>query len=217
MVYKLQNMAQYDSQQKQSSLLTDGSYKNTIGTAAFAIWLNGSLINSAAIQVQAHSAYDAELQAIKLAMDHIQMIPIKKIMILIDNESAAKSIWQMDNHNLQHVSIKVMLSFHKWTTHWKTKDFKVIVSWCPAHMNIEENELVDSMTNKVTIRDMEDKLTLESEIRRIKELEYQAWDKTMHQHNGLGVGFLRLKYKGKCIGPSLGSRRKAFIELVKTT
>ncbi|KAF8622292.1 hypothetical protein AX15_007138 [Amanita polypyramis BW_CC] len=191
---------------------TDGSYKNNTGTAAFAIWINGSLINSDAIQVQAHSAYDAELQAIGLMMDHIQMIPIKKITILIDNESAARSIWRTNYHNLQHVSIKAMMSFCRWTTQWRTKDFQVNVSWCPAYMNIEENELVDSLTNEVTIGEMEEKTMLESEIRRIKELEYRAWDKTMHQHNSLGSGYLRLKYKGKRIGPSLGSRRKAFIE-----
>ncbi|KAF8621397.1 hypothetical protein AX15_007831 [Amanita polypyramis BW_CC] len=79
-------------------------------------------------------------------------------------------------------------------------------------MNIEENELVDSMASEVTIGEIEEQSTLDSEIRRIKELEYRAWDKTTRQHNGLGRDFLRLKYKGKRIGPSLGSRRKAFIE-----
>ncbi|KAF8622013.1 hypothetical protein AX15_007337 [Amanita polypyramis BW_CC] len=140
--------------------------------AAFAIWINGSLINSAATQIQVHSAYDAELHAIQLAMEQIQMIPIKKVTILIDNESAVKSIWRTDYHNLQYVSIKAMTSFCKWATQWKTKDFIVNISWCPAHMDIEENELVDSMASEVTIGEIEEKTTLDSEIRRIKELEY---------------------------------------------
>ncbi|KAF8626579.1 hypothetical protein AX15_004792 [Amanita polypyramis BW_CC] len=105
-----------------------------------------------------------------------------------------------------------MTSFREWTTHWRTKDFVVNVSWCPAHMDVSENELVDSIASEVTIRDIDTKTTLESEIRRIKEVEFDAWNRTTRQHNGLGSGYLRLKYKGRRIGPSLGSRRKAFIE-----
>ncbi|KAF8621836.1 hypothetical protein AX15_007459 [Amanita polypyramis BW_CC] len=169
---------------------TDGSYRDGIGTSAFAMWMNHTLINNSAIQVPAHSAYDAEIQAIHLAMEHMELIPIKKITLLVDNEAAAKTIWRTDCHNLQYVSINTMTHFRRWTTHWKSRDFIFNISWCPAHMDIQENELVDSMASEVIITDIDNKTTLESEIQRIKKLEFDAWNKTTHQHNGLGHGYL---------------------------
>ncbi|KAF8622376.1 hypothetical protein AX15_007066 [Amanita polypyramis BW_CC] len=184
---------------------TDGSYRDGIGTAAFAMWMNHILINSLAIQVSAHSAYDTELQAIQLAMEHMEIILIKKITLLVDNEAAAKTIWHTDCHNLQYISIKAMTHFQKWMTHWKMRNFIFNILWCPAHMDVQENELVDSIASEVIIMNINLKTTLESEIQWIKKLEFDAWNRTSHQHNGLGHGYLQLKYKGKRIGPSLGS------------
>ncbi|KAF8625265.1 hypothetical protein AX15_005475 [Amanita polypyramis BW_CC] len=194
---------------------TDGSFKETIGTAAYALWTNHTLIHSSASQVSAHSAYDAEIQAIQLVFEQLKLLPFKKVTLLIDNEAAARTIWRTDYHNLQWVSIRAMTHFREWTTHLNTKYFIFNVSWCPAHMDVQENELVDSMASKVVITDMETKTTLESEIRRIQKLEFDEWNKNTKKYNGLGTGYLRLKFKGKRIGPSLGSRRKAFIEASK--
>ncbi|KAF8622831.1 hypothetical protein AX15_006718 [Amanita polypyramis BW_CC] len=191
---------------------TDRSYKDTVGTAAYALWANCSLINSSVIQVSAHSSYNTELQAIHLAFEQLKLLPFKRVTILIDNEMAVHLIWRMDFHNLQAVSIKAMTNFHEWTTHFRSKDFILNISWCPAHMDVQENELVDSLTSELIVEDIDSKTTLKSEIKRIKMKEYDMWNKATRQYNGLGHGYLRLKYKGKRIGPSLGSRRKAFIE-----
>ncbi|KAF8630510.1 hypothetical protein AX15_002880 [Amanita polypyramis BW_CC] len=156
---------------------TDGSFKDTIGTAAYALWANHLLINSSVTQVSAHSAYDAKLQAIQLAFEQFKLLPFKRVTILIDNESAARSIWRTDFHNLQNVSIKAMTNFREWATHFKSKDFIVNISWCPAHMDVHENELVDLLTSELIIEDIDSKTTLESEIRRIKILEYDSWNK----------------------------------------
>ncbi|KAF8624442.1 hypothetical protein AX15_005873 [Amanita polypyramis BW_CC] len=176
---------------------TDGSYRNKVGTASYMLWANHILIHSMASQIHVHSAFNAKLQAIQLAVEQMKLLPFKRITFLIDNEAAAHLIWHTDYHNLQQVSIKTMTNFREWTTHWRTKDFVVNVSWCPAHMDILENELVDSLTSEVTIREIDTKTTLESEIKRIQKIEFDAWNKTTHQHNGLGSGYLRLKYKGK--------------------
>ncbi|KAF8623883.1 hypothetical protein AX15_006151 [Amanita polypyramis BW_CC] len=194
---------------------TDGSFKNLVGTAAYAFWANHTLINSFATQVNAHSAYDAEIQAIQLAFEQLKLLPFKRVTLLINNEAAAKTIWRTDYHNLQYVSIKAMVHFREWVTLLKTKEFILNVSWCPAHMNVQENDLVDSMASEVVIKDEESKTTLESEIRRIKIDEYDKWNKATRQYNALGHGYLALKYKGRRIGPSLGTRKKAFIEASK--
>ncbi|KAF8625390.1 hypothetical protein AX15_005405 [Amanita polypyramis BW_CC] len=192
---------------------TDGSFKHEVGTAAYSLWANHCFINSHARQVNVHSAYNAELQAIQLAFEQLKNLPFRRVTILIDNESAAKLIWRTDYHNLQFVSIKAMEYFHEWTRLIKTKDFIVNISWCPAHMDINENDLVDNLASDVVITDEESKTTLESEIRRIKIDEYNKWDRTSRKHNALGHNYLAVKYKGRRIRPSLGSRKKAFIEV----
>ncbi|KAF8623739.1 hypothetical protein AX15_006223 [Amanita polypyramis BW_CC] len=49
----------------------DGGFAGTYGTAAFALWVNHTLINSNAMQISAHSSFDTEIQAINLAFDHL--------------------------------------------------------------------------------------------------------------------------------------------------
>ncbi|KAF8622490.1 hypothetical protein AX15_006973 [Amanita polypyramis BW_CC] len=92
-------------------IATDGSFQHSLGTASFACWVNNSFINSEALQVNAHSSYNAELQAIQLAFTHLKVLPFKCITLLVDNEAAAKSIWRTDFHNLQYISIKAMTDF----------------------------------------------------------------------------------------------------------
>ncbi|KAF8622331.1 hypothetical protein AX15_007103 [Amanita polypyramis BW_CC] len=145
-------------------IVTDGSYNESIGMAAYALWANHILINSSASQVHAHSAYDVEIQAIQLAMEQLTFLSFKKVTVLTDNEAAAKLIWHTDCHNLQFVSITAMTHFRKWMAQWKTKDFVVNVSWCPAHMDIYENEMVDSVASEVIIKEIDSKTMLESEI-----------------------------------------------------
>ncbi|KAF8624380.1 hypothetical protein AX15_005905, partial [Amanita polypyramis BW_CC] len=106
-----------------------------------------------------------------------------------------------------------MSNFRCWTKLIKTKEFSFNVSWCPAHMDIEENELVDTLTKEVVIHDISEKSTLESEIRKAKQEQYDTWDSATRKHNAIGHEYLRLKYKGRRIGPSLGSRKNAFIIL----
>ncbi|KAF8625375.1 hypothetical protein AX15_005416 [Amanita polypyramis BW_CC] len=180
----------------------------------YALWANHTLINNFTTQVNAHSAYDTEIQAIQLAFEQLKLLPFRRVTLLIDNEAAAKTIWHTDFHNLQYVSIKVMVHFREWVTLLKSKDFILNVLWCPAHMDMQENDLVNSLASEVVIKEEESKTTLESEIRRIKIDEYDKWNKT-RQYNALGHGYLALKYKGCRIGPSLGSRKKAFIEVSK--
>ncbi|KAF8622451.1 hypothetical protein AX15_007003, partial [Amanita polypyramis BW_CC] len=190
---------------------TDGSFSNGYGTAACALWVNNTLINSDSKQVNAHSPFDAELQAIDLAFDHLRFIPLKRVTPLIDNESAAKTIWDTDFHNLQQTSIAAMVKFRDWISRLRTKQLLLNVSWCPAHMDILKNELVDKIASEVTLLDIPVKTTLESSITKIKQEEYAIWDSNTRKHNALGHEYLRLKFKGKRIGPSLGSRRNAFI------
>ncbi|KAF8624181.1 hypothetical protein AX15_006008 [Amanita polypyramis BW_CC] len=192
-------------------IATDGSFSNGSGTAAFALWANNMLINSDSRQVNAHSSFDAELQAIDLAFNHMRITPFRRVTLLIDNEAAAKTIWNTDFHNLQQTSIAAMVKFREWTTRLRTKQFLINVSWCPAHMGILENELVDRIASEVTIHDIPIKTTLEASITKIKKDEYALWDSNTRKHNALGHEYLRLKFKGKRIGPSLGSRRNAFI------
>ncbi|KAF8621314.1 hypothetical protein AX15_007881, partial [Amanita polypyramis BW_CC] len=64
-----------------------------------------------------------------------------------------------------YVSIKVMVHFQEWTALLKSKDFILNVSWCPAHMDVQENEVVNTLASEVVIKDEENKMTLESEIR----------------------------------------------------
>ncbi|KAF8624012.1 hypothetical protein AX15_006087 [Amanita polypyramis BW_CC] len=196
-------------------IFTDGSFKHSVGTAAFGLWANNVFINSDATQVDAHSAYNAELQAIQLAFKHLKLLTFRKVTLLIDNEAAAKSIWHTDCHNIQYVSIDTMVNFRNWIALIKTKEFIFNVSWCPAHTDVKENELVDAMASDVVITKEMNKTTLESEIRQIKKEEYDKWNKATQQYNALGHGYLALKYKGRHIGPSLGARKKMFIEASK--
>ncbi|KAF8633884.1 hypothetical protein AX15_001190 [Amanita polypyramis BW_CC] len=181
-------------------------------THACAGWMNHSEIFKEAITVSAHSSFNMELQAIKLAMQNIAKHKIKRVILLIDNEVAAKSIWDTKFHNLQAISIDTMIIFHKWTVLLETNDFQFNISWCPAHMDVYENEFVDSLANDATIdEEFLCKSTLLSKIEEFKCQEYDIWDSNTRQHNTLGHEYLRLKFKGKCIRPMLGSRRNAFI------
>ncbi|KAF8621969.1 hypothetical protein AX15_007368 [Amanita polypyramis BW_CC] len=193
-------------------IATDGSFQSSLGTAAFACWINNNFINSKAKQINAHSSYDAEIQAIQLALSHLKLLPFKHVTLLVDNEAAATSIWKTDYHNMQYVSIKAMMDFRTWTKILKTKDFTFNVSWCPAHMNVKENEYVDALTNNIVVEERDQSTTLASEVRRIQINEFDQWNRATKQYNHLGHQYLRLKYKGKRIGPSLGQRKKAFIE-----
>ncbi|KAF8628638.1 hypothetical protein AX15_003772 [Amanita polypyramis BW_CC] len=196
-------------------IATDGGFSGTYGTAAFALWANHILINSGSSQVSAHSAFDAEIQAINLAFNHLRLLPFKRVTILIDNEAAAKAVWNTDYHNLQQTSLTAMSKFRSWIKRLKSKEFVVNVSWCPAHMDILENEVVDSLTTEVNIKDSVQKTTLESEVRKAKLMEYGKWDSATRKHNALGHEYPRLKFKGKRIGPALGSRKNAFIVVSK--
>ncbi|KAF8621525.1 hypothetical protein AX15_007728 [Amanita polypyramis BW_CC] len=55
----------------------DGSYQSSLGTASFARWINNALVNKDSLQVNAHSSYDAELQAIQLAFTHLKLLLFK--------------------------------------------------------------------------------------------------------------------------------------------
>ncbi|KAF8622377.1 hypothetical protein AX15_007065 [Amanita polypyramis BW_CC] len=149
-------------------IATDGSFQSSVGSAAFACWANNSFINSKALQVNAHSSYDTEIQAIQLAFSHLKLLPFKHVTLLIDNEAAATSIWKTDYHNMQYISIKVMTDFRIWTNILKNKDFIFSISWCPAHMDVKENEYMDALANNVIVKDKEQSMTLASEVRRVQ-------------------------------------------------
>ncbi|KAF8621220.1 hypothetical protein AX15_007957 [Amanita polypyramis BW_CC] len=104
-----------------------------------------------------------------------------------------------------------MTNFRRWITTIKTSQAVVNVSWCPAHMDIDENETVDRLASEVVLEDIPQFRTLQSEINSTKTLEYDSWNSATRKHNALGHEYLRLKYKGRRIGPALGSRKNAFI------
>ncbi|KAF8624156.1 hypothetical protein AX15_006018 [Amanita polypyramis BW_CC] len=114
-------------------------------------------------------------------------------------------------HNLQSVSIRAMEHFRKWIEQWNISDVHVTISWCPAHMDVSENEYVDKLATPENIPDVIPFTTLNSMVSKLKTTEYDEWDTATRKYNALGHEYLRLKYKGKRIGPTLGSRRNAFV------
>ncbi|KAF8622419.1 hypothetical protein AX15_007033 [Amanita polypyramis BW_CC] len=175
------------------------------------MWLNQQLICKDRKRVAAHSSFDAELQAINLAFMQLPSFNHPQVTILSDNESAAKSIWNTDFHNLQMISISVMTNFRTWVSKMNPSQVNFTVSWYPAHMDINENEFVDSLTTEYLPEPVIQFSMLQLKINEVTESEFGVWNSVMKKHNTLGHGYLRLKFKGKHIGPTTGTRRNAFI------
>ncbi|KAF8629923.1 hypothetical protein AX15_003198 [Amanita polypyramis BW_CC] len=91
--------------------------------------------------------------------------------------------------------------------------FSINVSWCPAHMDVLENEFVDKLaTSNLSIDSIAAASTLKSKITEIAAKIYNEWDSQTRKHHALGHDFLRLKFNNKRIGPSFGQRKKIFYE-----
>ncbi|KAF8628121.1 hypothetical protein AX15_004077 [Amanita polypyramis BW_CC] len=192
-------------------IATDGSFTGHYGSAS-CTWVNQELIFDDKQQVSSHSSFDSELQAIDLAFKQLPNYPYTRPTLLIDNEPAARTIWNTDFHNLQATSLSAMTNFRKWITSVDISQVLVNVSWCPAHMDIDENEVVDQLASEVIFDDdIPTATTLQSQITETKRVEYDAWDSKTRKHNALGHDYLRLKFKGRRVGPALGSRKNAFI------
>ncbi|KAF8627668.1 hypothetical protein AX15_004308 [Amanita polypyramis BW_CC] len=175
------------------------------------MWLNQKKITELTKRVSAHSSFDAEIQAIELALIELTNHNYPRVTLLVDNESAARAIWNTSFHNLQSTSINAMINFRKWITKMNISQVIFNVSWCSAHMDVIENEYVDSIVTELFMEDRVSFSTLHSKIAEVKQKEFEIWDSATRKHNALGHEYLRLKYKGKRIGPTLGSRKNAFI------
>ncbi|KAF8622533.1 hypothetical protein AX15_006942 [Amanita polypyramis BW_CC] len=189
---------------------TDGSYIDHAGTAAYTIWCDQNRIIDFTKRIPAHSSFDAGLQAIQLAFEALTHFKYRKVTILVDNESAAKSIWNTNFHNLQYVSINAMTNIRHWIDNLNGEHFSINVLWCPAHMDVLENEVVDKLATDAPTSDRVTATTLNSKITEVRLQEIKAWDGATRKYNALGHEYLCLKYKHKRISPTIGSRKNAF-------
>ncbi|KAF8621313.1 hypothetical protein AX15_007882 [Amanita polypyramis BW_CC] len=162
-----------------------------------------------------HSSFDAELQALDIAIRDLSRVQVNKATFLIDNKNAARAIWETSPHNLQFISIRAMANFRQWVSSIHNHDnLHIQIPWCPSHKEVLENEYVDSLAEQqLLLANCVVHSTVNSTISNFKKDIYEKWDSAIRQFNNLGHGFLRPKFKNKRIGPSYGKRKNIFFEI----
>ncbi|KAF8621794.1 hypothetical protein AX15_007494 [Amanita polypyramis BW_CC] len=141
------------------------------------------------IKTSAHSSFNIEITALLHAFEALNRMDCDQVTFLVDNENAAKLIWDTSVHNLQYVSIKAMTSFRNWISN---KTDTQNVSWCPSHMGIVENEHVNKPASHA--EDLEDAVvnsTVLLKLNEIKKKAFKTWNNKAKLPNALGKGFLR--------------------------
>ncbi|KAF8625829.1 hypothetical protein AX15_005166 [Amanita polypyramis BW_CC] len=123
---------------------TDGSLGTDGTKAGFIAWSNGAILTSWSSFVTAFSSFDAVTQAIEAALIWISgNINIHNITLLVDNDAAARAIWDTSQHNLQYVSVNAMHCIREWFV--EVRDHSITTSWVPSHVGITENEEVNHL------------------------------------------------------------------------
>jgi ribonuclease HI len=140
-------------------IFTDGSNIPNQGTA-LAVIINRS--NQKACRINDEdkaSSFEAEVLAIKLGLDIIInrfydtnenfRNTSKKLNFFIDNQATILSI----SHPPTPTSNQII--FHEIYLKMKILieilDFEITLFWCPAHVNIQENEAVDQLAKEATL------------------------------------------------------------------
>ncbi|KAF8628137.1 hypothetical protein AX15_004072 [Amanita polypyramis BW_CC] len=98
-------------------------------------------------------------------------------LILTDNEPAARSIWDTSPHNPQISSLAALSTIRSWLE--GSDDRRVVMSWCPSHVGVKENEAVDRVTHA---KGLEEPRPLRSFVQEQKT----KWDTKIRSPRGLG-------------------------------
>ncbi|KAF8623056.1 hypothetical protein AX15_006531 [Amanita polypyramis BW_CC] len=112
-------------------IATDSSLTRLRATSAIPFWRNGTEIHSEAAKVPAVSSFDTEIQALEMAFKVLLSHNASKILFLVDNEAAARVIWNTSPHNYQASSLAAMGFVRPWLSNRPHRN--ITVSWCPSH------------------------------------------------------------------------------------
>ncbi|KAF8630295.1 hypothetical protein AX15_003008 [Amanita polypyramis BW_CC] len=123
-------------------IATDGSLDSSGSKAGFTAWWNGQGVANKTFHVNAYASYDVEIQALESALIWAVTFEGAERILLVDNDSAAKGIWDTNSHNLHYISINAMRT-RPWPA--KSTPHKITISWVPSYVGVPENEKVDSL------------------------------------------------------------------------
>ncbi|KAI0737466.1 hypothetical protein C8Q80DRAFT_1075391, partial [Daedaleopsis nitida] len=109
--------------------------------AAFRAYRAGRLLKKRGIACGRGTSYDAEMVAAGMGIAFATKQPCETIHVVADNESALKTLLDPGMHGQQLVSIVACRNVREWLERDVRR--KIVFHWCPSHMGIEWNELVD--------------------------------------------------------------------------
>lgn len=142
----------------------------------------------------AQTSFDAEMMALamslKEALKYMENLPdggnsIKHIHIYVDNKSAVMKILDPSIHTGQSDSIRAITQIRKFLE--SAAHSELTINWCPSHVGIKLNELVDKEAKK----GLEDKQPdfISWSVARERAVAYMlsTWRKRITSTDGLGT------------------------------
>ncbi|TFY73624.1 hypothetical protein EWM64_g10388, partial [Hericium alpestre] len=87
------------------------------------------------------TSYDAELFGLYMAIRHLTQVDASSIHLYCDNEAALRTLFDTRNHASQMLSVMACKSAREWLE--GHPDRSIHLHWCPGHVGIDNNELVD--------------------------------------------------------------------------
>ena len=128
------------------TVYTDGAYHHNDHRAAFAFaifhnrtWHDGYGWCPAA------SSFDAELRAIKAALEHVTTKSDQDhVTVIIDNKAAANSLFNFEVKSSQMSVIRINLLLHSWLSGDQRRS--ISIRFAPSHQGVFGNERADELT-----------------------------------------------------------------------
>lgn len=122
---------------------TDGSYQvKGQGTAAFVVQCNNIMEFTSSQMVVVHSLYDAEMQAVHMAIVHISQQVMGPVIIFIDNQATLKSLFNTKPHSAFELSLANCKILGDCITQSQINTAKF--RWIPSHLGFPINKLADA-------------------------------------------------------------------------
>lgn len=112
-----------------------------VATAAYRLYIGSTLMASSAFVFTEATAYDTEILALAICISRGIESTTTDLHIFADSQSAVQSIFDVGAHSAQFASISLSSKLRRWFT--INPAAHLHVHWCPGHVGIAQNELVD--------------------------------------------------------------------------
>lgn len=173
------------------TVFSDGSHSGAAKEhrtgAAWAIYCAGQRAAQGSFGYGKASPFDAEMAALarglKAAVQHCNR-DTKAIHAFVDNKSAVKTIFACNNGPAQLLSVVACTTARAFLD--QDPERTITIHWCPAHVNVPQNEHVDKLAKHALGQPQPDFISMSTAKQRIRDEALRRWRTDATGHHRLG-------------------------------